>query len=117
LLQKNFVCDGKGSGFGGGKEVSFGCYQTFGNLTLDFGPGQASGYRRVLNLDQALTTVDLTVAGNRFQRTSFVSLPQGWSCTGSKARSAGRSASRPGYRAPSGRWLRWTATTCCCPAP
>ena len=44
LVNKNFTCQGKGSGHGRGASVPFGCYQTLGNLRLKFGnaPGGAS---------------------------------------------------------------------------
>ena len=52
LVNKNFTCQGKGSGHGSGANVPFGCYQTLGNLRLRFGnspsrPGLrcASGHR------------------------------------------------------------------------
>ena len=43
LVNANFTCQGKGSGHGRGASVPFGCYQTLGNLRLNFGavPGGA----------------------------------------------------------------------------
>ncbi len=37
LVMKNFTCQGAGSGHGNGANVPFGCYQTLGNLRLQFG--------------------------------------------------------------------------------
>ncbi len=37
LVNANFTCQGKGSGRGRGANVPFGCYQTLGNLRLNFG--------------------------------------------------------------------------------
>ena len=52
LVNKNFTCQGPGSGHGSGANVPFGCYQTLGNLRLKFGSSQsrpvlhcASGHR------------------------------------------------------------------------
>ena len=48
-------------------------YQPAGNLWLDFGHGDAEGYRRELDLDRALATVTYTAGGVRFMREAFVS--------------------------------------------
>ena len=42
LTLKTQVCKGAGSGHGNGANVPFGCYQTLGDLWLDF--GKSSGY-------------------------------------------------------------------------
>ncbi|HEY0865873.1 MAG TPA: glycoside hydrolase family 95 protein [Fimbriimonas sp.] len=75
LLQSNFVCDGAGTGFGSGKDVPFGCYQTFGELTIRFDKPDASGYRRILDLDQAVSTTEFASEGTRYRREAFVSAP------------------------------------------
>lgn len=75
LLQKEFVCDGPGSGFANGKDLPFGCYQVFADLWLDFGPATFQNYRRTLDLDRAVTTVEYQQAGVHFRRESFVSAP------------------------------------------
>ena len=75
LLQKEFVCEGPGSGFANGKDVPFGCYQVFGDLWLDFGQAAVQNYRRTLDLDKAVATVEYEQAGVRFRRESFVSAP------------------------------------------
>lgn len=45
LINKVFVCQGKGSGFGDGANVQYGCFQVLGNLHLAYGYGatQAAG--------------------------------------------------------------------------
>ncbi len=75
LLQREFVCSGKGSGFANGKDVPFGCYQVFGELSMDFGHPSVSGYRRTLDLDQAVAHVTYTSNGVHYQREAFVSSP------------------------------------------
>ncbi len=77
LVNATFTCDGPGSGAGNGKDVPFGCYQTFGDLeltTLDADGQPLTGairdYRRVLALDRdaaAVTFVD--DRGRRHERT------------------------------------------------
>ncbi|MCA3010305.1 MAG: glycoside hydrolase family 95 protein [Phycisphaerales bacterium] len=55
LVNATFTCAGMGSGFGGGKNAPFGCYQTLGELQLTvLGPdgvplgGEVRDYQRVL---------------------------------------------------------------------
>ena len=91
LVNKNFTCQGQGSGHGRGAHVPFGCYQTLGNLRLKFGkvseialegvttkskglPG-ASDYTRTLDLATGLATVAYTRNGTRFERTHYISAP------------------------------------------
>ncbi len=60
LVNKTFVCEGKGSGFGNGANVPFGCYQVLGNLNLKFDydngsePAIPKNYIRQLSLDDAI---------------------------------------------------------------
>lgn len=77
LVDATFTCRGDGSGHGSGKDVPFGCYQTFGDLeitTLD-GHGEplagaVRGYRRVLNLEHDAASVEFTDAdGHRHERS------------------------------------------------
>ena len=75
LLQKNFVCKGAGSGSGNGKDVPYGCYQTFGDLNITAPTASVSEYRRVLNLDSAVSTITYTSNGTHFKREAFVSAP------------------------------------------
>lgn len=52
-------------------------YQTLGRLKLDFAvpAGRVDGYRRLLNLDSAVTTVKYTIDGVTYMREAFVSAP------------------------------------------
>lgn len=51
LTNRTQVCTGQGSGGGNGSTVSFGCFQTMGDLWIDFANKEAySDYRRELNL-------------------------------------------------------------------
>jgi alpha-L-fucosidase 2 len=79
LVNANFTCAGKGSGYGSGANVPFGCYQTLGNLELDFTqPGADSpvtAYRRELDLADATGRITYEQAGVRYTREAFVSAP------------------------------------------
>ena len=53
-------------------------YLPFGDLELEFAHGDAAaGYRRTLDLEQALHTVEYTVETVRYSRQTFVSYPDG----------------------------------------
>lgn len=53
-------------------------YQPFGDLLLDFpGHGDATGYRRELDLDGAVATTAYTVDGVTYTRSVFASHPDG----------------------------------------
>ena len=79
LVNANFTCAGKGSGFGGGANVPFGCYQTLGDLLLDFTHAAASApvsnYRRELDLAEAVCRISYEQEGVRYTREAFVSAP------------------------------------------
>jgi alpha-L-fucosidase 2 len=75
LLQANFICKGPGSGSGAGMQGPYGCYQVFGNLEIDQPGGAVSDYRRVLDLDQAVASVDYTQDSVRFHREAISSAP------------------------------------------
>jgi alpha-L-fucosidase 2 len=80
LAVKNMVCAGKGSGSGNGARVPFGCYQTFGDVRLDFDlPGGVapapSEYRRQLDLDTGLARVRYQLGSVTFTREVFASQP------------------------------------------
>ena len=53
LVNAHFTCRGAGSGFGAGKSAEFGCYQTFGELQLEWSgvAGTAREYERELVYD------------------------------------------------------------------
>ena len=70
LLQRNFICKGPG-----GSGPAYGCYQTFGDLTVETPSKNSTDYLRALNLDQAIATVTYTEGETRFARETFVSAP------------------------------------------
>jgi len=79
LVNAHFTCAGAGSGRGAGANVPFGCYQTLGNLELEFtGPDAAApvtGYRRELDLAEATGRVTYEQGGVRYTREAFVTAP------------------------------------------
>lgn len=70
LLYRHFVCKG-----GGSASPAYGCYQTFGDLVIDGKEGTATDYRRVLDLDRAVATVEYRVGDTHFSRSAFTSAP------------------------------------------
>ncbi|MEY2786226.1 MAG: hypothetical protein RL277_2438 [Planctomycetota bacterium] len=65
LVNAHFTCAGRGSGHGSGKSVPFGCYQTLGDLELEFpGLGEAREYRRELDPRTGVVTTRF-LAGER----------------------------------------------------
>ncbi len=76
LTQKTQVCRGKGTGSGGGSKAPFGCFQTLGDLWIDFGKQSVyENYYRELDLNDAVARVSYTQDGVRFKREIFVSQP------------------------------------------
>ncbi|HEY0867086.1 MAG TPA: glycoside hydrolase family 95 protein [Fimbriimonas sp.] len=70
LTQKNFVCEGPGSG-----GAQYGCYQTFGDLVVESPQKEFTDYRRVLDLDSAVATVTYRSGGALYTREAFASAP------------------------------------------
>ncbi len=73
LVNANFTCSGPGSG-----GAQYGCYQVLGNLHLTFHGdtnGAVTNYRRVLDLNDAVTHLSFERGGVLFQREMFVSKP------------------------------------------
>ena len=70
LLQRNFICKGPG-----GIGAAYGCYQTFGDLTIESPTTGPTDYVRTLDLDQALATVRYADGGTKFTREAFASAP------------------------------------------
>lgn len=71
LMDKDFICTGKGSG-----SVPFGCYQVLGELQLQFegaGAGTPEQYERKLSLQQAIATSSYKVDGVTYRREYFTS--------------------------------------------
>jgi alpha-L-fucosidase 2 len=76
LTLKTQVCKGAGSGNGNGADVPFGCYQTLGDLWLDFGKSTAcEDYRRELDLERGVAVVSYRQEGVRCRREIFASYP------------------------------------------
>ena len=73
LMQKYFICRGPGSGHAIGGPIKFGCYQTFGDLLINWLDGKVSisGYNRILNLEQARTVFTHQRNGNTITQTVF----------------------------------------------
>jgi alpha-L-fucosidase 2 len=73
LMDKDFVCTGKGSG-----SVPFGCYQVLGELQLQYfhdntDKVQPRQYERTLSLSQAMATCSYEVNGVTYHREYFSS--------------------------------------------
>jgi alpha-L-fucosidase 2 len=65
LLQKNFIAQGRGSGFGNGAKDPYGSYQTVGDLLLHWKDSSTSvtDYKRWLDLETAIATTQFTRQG------------------------------------------------------
>jgi len=77
LVYAHFTCQGAGSGRGRGRDVPYGSYQILGNLRLAFPAGakDVKNYRRMLNLADAVASVEYEQAGVTYRREAFVSAP------------------------------------------
>jgi alpha-L-fucosidase 2 len=77
LVYDHFTCKGKGSGYGSGKDVPYGSYQTLGRLKIRFSNVAAgvAHYRRQLDLANAIARVEYEQAGVKYTRETFVSAP------------------------------------------
>jgi alpha-L-fucosidase 2 len=60
-----------------GNDKNIGAYQAFGDLLIDLPAGEATGYRRELDLDQAIQRVTYHQNGAAIERTAFSSHPAG----------------------------------------
>ncbi|MDE2125142.1 MAG: glycoside hydrolase family 95 protein [Armatimonadetes bacterium] len=76
VTAKRFVCRGPGSSSGNGAAAQYGSYETLGDLLIT-SPGHErfTNYRRSLNLDSAIASVQYTVEGVRWRRQTFASAP------------------------------------------
>jgi len=76
LTNKTQVCRGKGSGYGNGANVPFGCFQTLGDLWIDFGKNSNyENYHRELDLNDAVVRVSYLQDGVNYKREIFTSYP------------------------------------------
>ena len=75
LVYKTFMCKGAGSGNGNGANVPFGCFQTLGNLYIDYqypaGKVKPENYRRQLSLDDATASASFVSEGVTYTREYF----------------------------------------------
>ncbi|GAB3024698.1 glycoside hydrolase family 95 protein [Niabella terrae] len=76
LIDRYMICRGVGSGNGNGAKVPYGCYQTLGDLWLDFANKKPyTQYRKELDLDRSLVTVSYIQNGTHYKREIFASYP------------------------------------------
>ncbi len=76
LTNRTQICTGKGSGHGQGSNAPFGCYQTMGDLWIDFdNKSPYTDYRRELNLDDATARISYKQGDVNFKREIFISHP------------------------------------------
>ena len=76
LMYETFVCGGAGSGHGQGAKVPFGCYQTLGNMTIEYHYPNADSlinYKRTLCLNDAIHKVSFDKGDQHYERESFIS--------------------------------------------
>ena len=72
LLQKHFIALGKGSCHGQGANCSYGCYQVFADLLLDWkNQTPVKDYKRVLRLDEATAITTYTRGDNSIEQVAF----------------------------------------------
>ena len=76
LTNKTQICKGAGSGNGNGANVPFGCFQTLGDLWIDFSDKTAyKNYYRDLDLINGIASVRYEQNGIRYSRDVFASYP------------------------------------------
>ena len=76
LMYETFVCGGAGSGHGQGAKVPFGCFQTLGNMTIEYqysNDDAVTDYKRTLCLNDATHKVSFEKGGQRYEREAFLS--------------------------------------------
>ena len=76
LMYETFVCGGAGSGHGQGAKVPFGCYQTLGQMAIEFyypDSGSVTNYKRTLCLNDAVHKVSFDKGGQHYEREAFIS--------------------------------------------
>lgn len=76
LTNETQICKGLGSGHGNGANVPFGCFQTLGDLLIDFGQqNNYENYHRELSLNDAVVRISYTSNGIHYKREIFTSYP------------------------------------------
>ena len=77
LVYKTFTCSNKGSNWGNGALSNFGCFQTLGNINIDYIYDNAKvkdgSYVRKLDLNNAIATTEFETDDAKFCREYFVS--------------------------------------------
>jgi alpha-L-fucosidase 2 len=77
LVYKTFTCSNKGSNWGNGALSNFGCFQTLGNINIDYIYDNAKvkdgSYVRKLDLNNAIVTTEFETDDAKFCREYFVS--------------------------------------------
>ena len=76
LMYGTFVCGGEGSGHGQGAKVPFGCYQTLGNMTIEYhypAADSVTNYKRTLCINDATHSVSFDKGGIHYEREAFIS--------------------------------------------
>lgn len=76
LTYKTQICKGQGSGHGNGSTVPFGCFQTLGDLRIDFTNKKPyTNYYRDLDIMNGIATVSYEQDGVQYKREIFASYP------------------------------------------
>ncbi|MBL7968890.1 MAG: glycoside hydrolase N-terminal domain-containing protein [Prolixibacteraceae bacterium] len=76
LTDKTQICKGVGSGSGNGSTAPFGCFQTLGDLWIDWGRNtEYQDYYRELDLNDAVVRVKYSQNGVNYTREIFTSYP------------------------------------------
>jgi len=76
LTNATQICIGPGSGRGNGANVPFGCFQTLGDLWIDWNrTGDYNDYYRELDLKDAVVRIRYTQNGVKYEREIFTSYP------------------------------------------
>lgn len=76
LTNQTQICKGQGSGHGNGANVPFGCFQTMGDMWLDFNSTKPyTGYYRELDLINGIALTKYKQNGVAYKREVFASYP------------------------------------------
>lgn len=76
LAQRTQICLGAGSNTAHGANAPYGCFQTLGDLYIDFRtPGEYQNYHKELDLNTGIAHVSYQLGSNRIKRTYFASYP------------------------------------------
>ncbi|MBQ5688528.1 MAG: glycoside hydrolase family 95 protein, partial [Bacteroidales bacterium] len=78
LTYKTFTCSNNGSNWGNGANANFGCFQTLGNIEIEYLYDEDSkvkdrSYTRKLDLTNAIATTEFETDQAKFRREYFVS--------------------------------------------